>query len=685
MQPETVDGHSENIKSDGSTNIASGTILDGKYEVLDYLAAGGMGVVYRVRHTALNRDEALKTFSTIHVDAESWSRFQREARSIARLVCKNIVQVFDFGVWGTDGIPYYTMELLRGESLAEKIDRQGALNSDEAVELFKEISFGLAHAHKLGIVHRDIKPANVFLCDASGSTVKTAKIVDFGVAKLAIAQDESMQSSSVAGMIFGSPFYMSPEQILSDKIDHRSDLYSLGCSLHEALTGHPPFPGATAFATLQMHLAATPPLLPTSITSTVQGKHLQTLITKLLAKDPDDRVQTADEVVLILQKDVTRLARKLERISPEALQTNRQSDNTTDDDHHQSSSSRKILPAMLILGLLALIVCLTVGYVNVSKSKTKKVVAASAAPVIKLVANDSANSTAEFAKTVALAEPPQSRPGYYSIIQTNGSRIFHFPPGLADSSLKDIANGRISHNLQESLAVRRNPYLSLTVNESFSTNPKLFAGFRPDELRIIECSDYCSWNATHLLEISKLTSLNFLKIPELNASTNDMLLLNRLTLLYHLELPRCAAPGAGLLGLKRLDQQQLLNLDGVKGLTPVLKKLKDSKNLLDLSVRNCELDDDDMKNIADIRSIRILKIGDPQITARGIRYLTKASTLANLRIGPSCKITPDALAEGQHLSEVAVYQTGWTDSDFSELKRLLPETKIGGDKREIAE
>ena len=236
-----------------------GEIIDSKYKILGLLGEGGMGAVYRAHHLSLNKEVALKTFRTPNLTKDSWQRFQREAQAIGRLNHPNIVQVFDFGV-NKNNVPYYTMECLSGESLAERLSALGYLTVDEAVPIFLKVCQGLSAAHSKGIIHRDLKPANIFLASSpetgkgseKSKDTETVKIVDFGIAGLA-KQAQDGQKLTATGTVFGSPLYMSPEQSLGQEVSETSDIYSCGCALYESLTGKPPYRGENAFATMMQH------------------------------------------------------------------------------------------------------------------------------------------------------------------------------------------------------------------------------------------------------------------------------------------------------------------------------------------------------------------------------------------------------------------------------------------------
>ncbi|MBK8223468.1 MAG: serine/threonine protein kinase [Candidatus Obscuribacter sp.] len=283
--------------------LKPGTVIDGKFRVLSLLGEGGMGAVYRVRHLMLAKDVALKTFCRSALNDDTCLRFQREAQSLAKLNHSSIIAVYDFGL-SQDGIPYYTMEFLAGCSLADRIKSDGPITAAEAVELFQPICRGLFLAHSKGIIHRDLKPGNIFLTTGGGSAEAVdvcAKIVDFGIASLTDAPSDG-QRLTRCGAVFGSPLYMSPEQAAGLPVTARSDIYSLGCTIFEALTGCPPFRGESAMETIVMHDSAPVPTLEEASGGKSFPPELEQLVARMLAKAPQARPSDMKQVELALRK-----------------------------------------------------------------------------------------------------------------------------------------------------------------------------------------------------------------------------------------------------------------------------------------------------------------------------------------------------------------------------------------------
>jgi Tol biopolymer transport system component len=284
-------------------SLAAGSRL-GPYEILAPIGAGGMGEVYRARDTRLHRDVALKVLPPALVaDPSRRERFVQEARTASAFEHPYIAVIHEIGEF--DGVTFIAMELVRGEALSHVIAR-GPLPATRALDLAIEVAEGLARAHDKGIVHRDLKPANVMVTEDGH-----AKIIDFGLAKLmdTLGSDPSdvtrMGHLTTAGVVLGTPSYMSPEQTHNATVDHRSDIFSFGIMLHEMLTGHAPFRGRTPVDTMHAILHDPPPTLPASIGPATGD--LQRILDKCLAKDPAERYQGMRDLGVDLRSTRRRL------------------------------------------------------------------------------------------------------------------------------------------------------------------------------------------------------------------------------------------------------------------------------------------------------------------------------------------------------------------------------------------
>jgi serine/threonine protein kinase len=277
--------------------LESGTRL-GPYEILSPLGAGGMGEVYRARDTRLDRTVALKVLpEPFAAQPELRQRFEREARAVSSLNHPHICALFDVG--RQDGIDFLVMEYLEGETLASRLAR-GPLPTDEVLRRGIEIADALDKAHRQGLVHRDLKPANIML------TKSGAKLLDFGLVKLQAKPGEpsaSVLSALVTaepsltghGVVMGTFQYMAPEQLEGKEADARTDLFALGTILYEMATGRKAFVGKSQASLIAAILSADPP--PLSSLQPLAPAALERLVKVCLAKDPDDRLQTAHDVM----------------------------------------------------------------------------------------------------------------------------------------------------------------------------------------------------------------------------------------------------------------------------------------------------------------------------------------------------------------------------------------------------
>ncbi len=262
-----------------------GTIIGGTYLFESVIGVGGMGVVYKCHNWALKRTVALKTLVARQYDTEELVRFQLEAKAAGKLTHPNLVSILDFGIT-TDGDPFMVMEYLEGKTLENRIS-DGDLTLIDAVSIVHDCCDALAYAHRHGVTHRDLKPANIMLVsDLAGN--KLPKILDFGIAKVADAGKASLHLTQT-GSIFGTPPYMSPEQCAGAAITDRSDVYSMGCVLYEAITGCKPFMGKTALETYHLHQTAIPKPLAESRPDGRFDKALEQVILAMMSKRPEER------------------------------------------------------------------------------------------------------------------------------------------------------------------------------------------------------------------------------------------------------------------------------------------------------------------------------------------------------------------------------------------------------------
>ena len=279
----------------------------GTYEVKGILGRGGMGIVLKAFDPALNRNVAVKVLSaSLAATGAARARFLREARAAAAVVHEHVVGVF--AVDDASGLPFLVMEYVSGRSLQDRLDRDGPLSVTEVLRIGMQTAAGLAAAHAQGLVHRDVKPANILL----ENSVERVRLSDFGLAK-AVA-DAGMSHS---GVVAGTPYYMSPEQARGETTDHRADLFSLGSTLYAICAGHPPFRAETPLAVLRRVCDDSP--RPLREINPDIPLWLESLIARLMAKDPSQRYQTADEAFDVLKKCLAHVQQPLSSPLPAGL------------------------------------------------------------------------------------------------------------------------------------------------------------------------------------------------------------------------------------------------------------------------------------------------------------------------------------------------------------------------------
>jgi len=268
-----------------------GDIIADRYRVVAPIGRGAMGVVYRAEHVQISKVMAIKLLHReLQQNPENVARFHREAESASRLNHPNTVHVFDFGRTKSGSL-YLVMEYVDGDDLAKVIDKEGPMPFGRVAFLCAQVAGSVADAHAAGIVHRDLKPENIVITE--GRDGETAKVLDFGLAKLFEGTVEAQVTSS--GTIVGTPYYMSPEQIQGQELDGRSDVYAIGAIMYECVVGKPPFEALNPLGVLSQHLSEKP-IRPSARSPLSVPAEADEIIMRCLEKDPDHRYQTAEDL-----------------------------------------------------------------------------------------------------------------------------------------------------------------------------------------------------------------------------------------------------------------------------------------------------------------------------------------------------------------------------------------------------
>ena len=272
-----------------------GKVWGERYQILEFIGRGGMGMVFKARHLQMDRIVALKVIHRkLCQDEKQVQRFEQEARTSSKLHHPNSIRVYDYGT-SDDARLFMAMEFLSGVTLGKLIQNEGPQPPERVIHIARQIIKSLSEAHELGLVHRDLKPENIVICDIYGER-DFVKVLDFGIAK-AIGPSEEQMNLTQTGFICGTPRYLCPEQALGHEVDGRADLYSVGVLMYEMLTGRPPFIGENPISIVMKHVHDDPPPLTGMDKYGDEGRKITWLVERLLDKNPERRPSPGERIV----------------------------------------------------------------------------------------------------------------------------------------------------------------------------------------------------------------------------------------------------------------------------------------------------------------------------------------------------------------------------------------------------
>ena len=276
------------------TQLPAGSILADKFLIEKVLGRGGMAIVFKAKQLLMDRSVAIKMMlPEVAKDKTTAQRFQREAKNASRLRHPNVITIYDYGVT-PEGQPFIVMDYLQGNSLEDILEQERMLSLSRGLTILTQVCDALGHAHQEGIVHRDIKPSNIMI--ERRRAKDHVLLVDFGIAKALGEQSEQQQKLTKTGEVFGSLVYMSPEQCMGKPLDARSDVYAFGCVFFEVFCGSTPFLGETVFETMTKHIYDAPPIMDAPGVTDEQRSEMNAVFQKCVAKSPEARYQSMDEV-----------------------------------------------------------------------------------------------------------------------------------------------------------------------------------------------------------------------------------------------------------------------------------------------------------------------------------------------------------------------------------------------------
>jgi serine/threonine-protein kinase len=387
-----------------------------KYEILRRLGHGGMGRVYEALNPDIGKRVALKMLDPrLASNKAAAARFAREAQAASAASSPHIVEIFDAGV-ADDGTPFIVMEVLEGESLASRIDREGGLDPDETVRIAIQILRGLHKAHEAGIVHRDLKPDNVFLVDRDHEP-PLAKILDFGVSKVEKAQGSTTLTRD--GSVIGTPAYMSPEQAQGQPdVDAQSDIWSVGAIVYECLSGRLPFSG-TSYEQVIVQICTEAPAPLAELAPTVP-RSLVDIVERCMRRDRSERIGSADELLQLLGEPASGSRRSRAAVVRSARAVSGMGTDSTveapgvmmDDSAPSEAADPRSSRSALLIGVVVLAASVALAFWSLSPNETASPLAASSEPLARGASSgDSAPSaTAEVASAPASAQASAAPP-----------------------------------------------------------------------------------------------------------------------------------------------------------------------------------------------------------------------------------------------------------------------------------
>lgn len=704
-------------------DIPEGTIIGGAFQIAKPIGRGGMGTVYEVNHLALGRKCALKILSPELVNEVNWKRFQKEAKAIAGLSHPSLVHIYDLGIHN-NRLPFYAMDLLKGEDLETRILKKGPLNLIDTVKLVLKLLDGIAYAHKHGIIHRDLKPANILLTsEANGET--SVKILDFGIAKLAGLDDESEdQYMTSTGEIFGSPFYMSPEQCMGETVDTRSDIYSIGCTLYEMLTGQVPLDGGSPLDTVMLHLEELPKSLSEKSGRSFP-KSIETVVARSMAKLPQDRYQSAQEMAedlkrILAGKDLSQTsyasaARSKEpNRLPKSKKKKKRNEDEPDTAKAESSGPWILAATVLISMVLMTVTALSLlpkdgksdesnnqnsnqnsnkvshqtnsrgsQLSEVNRDELSSSFQASLPVPDTMIENDLTSIPAASYKNERESKESTELvfdfPTKYSIGTLNYAvhpSLYKFPQeaSIYNKAVQELlsipitARGRISIDKGIPLA-----FTSSSFNSSFA----MLAGFQPNDLFELTLANI-NLSDADLKPLTKLKGLRGLVLRNVVLNDSQLGALDQLTNLRLLALDESTVATRAVAQLKILNNLTELKCSTDEDFPALLIKLKEAKNLTNLTLTG-PVSAEGLALIQDLSKLKCLQLDSALLKSQHLETLGSLKNIEELTLYNCASDNANLKDYGylKNLKELIIAKpVGLHRSGCSFIKKQLPSVKV---------
>lgn len=622
------------------SKFKAGDRLSEKYEFLEPVGSGGMGIIYKAKHLALNRIVAIKLLHPYLLNAETILRFQREARTASKLRHPNLIEVQDVGSTD-DGQPFMVMDFVSGQSLSDAIKKNGRISVLETVDIFLQLCSGLDYAHKQNILHRDLKPSNVMLVKDEHGHV-TARILDFGIAKILEDGDKQGMTLTKTGDVFGSPLYMSPEQGAGGKLDQRSDCYSLGCMLFECLTGTTPFIGKSIIETLMLHAQQKAPTLKEATLGVEFPEALEKIVEKLLRKNQTERYQSVLEVredLQELQNELTKDNAAEEVLSKRELRQLAAGDGTASDTKRTGVSGIHGKDIAIVMLSIAVIVLLAKdAWLSYKSTEGVKIVETEKFKVDV----PAANQNSDLQRKVALNAK---------------AKEFH----LCNEEISDVQLG---------------PLAGLTNVEVLDLDGNIISGTGMDVAQSMKQLKKLSLSVNPLTDkgvetISKLDQIENLEIKETKLSADAVAKLGNMQHLKKLEMDDCHISPSSIQYLSGMSSLDTLAVSGVGDLDDrSFARLRDMPKLVTVDVSKTRVSGEAFENPLLLPGLREIAFKRNGMNDRSFKAISKLKELRTLDIRDSKFeldwLTP--LKKMPHLEEIKVSE----GLDLVKLRKMLP-------------
>jgi len=675
----TIGEQTMSLFSQAPVVLEPGLIVLEKFRIIDLLGQGGMGSVYRVEHLLMGRQFALKCLNKFQEADASWRRFQNEARAAHLLDHPNLLKVFEFGLL-PGGQPFFLMELVEGQTLADEITKLGQLPVDRAVRIFIQVAFAISYAHECKVIHRDIKPSNIMVTRKSEDDTELVKILDFGIAKLTGVDEFNQQTLTKTGEIFGSPLYMSPEQCTGVSVDQRSDLYALGCVFYETLTSAPPFIGESALSTMMKHQTEK----PLSLKEASLGRHypqmLENIVAKLLEKDPANRYQTANA----LAKDLIKLER---RLTEESIGT-MQSAGVTVPIAKDAEAAAKMWETSLKPATASL-VFLAAGIVFAAGALTSYLVLdpnqKRAFGEAKLFFEDrqenepkklpvkggdaAAEAAVQLSRVDQVYEENVRKSSRWSSLD-GARRVYKFPQKLSMGQI--LTAGGELHDAAGEFSVRKDDLIGLIPSEYLISHCQLMDKFAPDELTLIDMNSSRIDQKAFYKRLANFHSLKFLNVffTQIN---NDLPTLSKLPELRYLDIAWNEVDCQKLLEFIRPENLNYLNITHSNNARALFEKIDRFPKLHQLIAAKCKLNDGDLIPLAHSNLKTLCISWNEHITNKGIENLAALKSLVRIDLGLT-GVNPEVwreLAKFPNLRTVKIASMKWSGAQKLEFARQM--------------